>query len=367
MTQTLKVLVVDDSAVYRRLLQNIIGEIQHAEVVGTAPSGSVALQKIAQLRPHIVLQDIEMPEMSGIEVLEAVKEKFPEVAVVLVSGVNSRSADIVVEGLSKGAADFIPKPDSGTLRENTEHLKRELRNVLLAVRTAMYSRQVRQATLPKASPAASLPRPTPRLPVQITQKVEIVAVGVSTGGPKALDEIIPALPADFSVPIVIVQHMPPVFTSSLARALDDKSEVQVYEAADGQTIKAGCVYIAPGGIHLKLRRGQTNGVPELLARLEDSPPVNSCKPAVDILFQSVAEVTGGRTLAVVMTGMGQDGLNGVNLIKKEGGYCITQSEETCVVYGMPLAVDAANLSDESVPLWKLANRIKEISGHKSHF
>ena len=366
MTQNLKVLVVDDSAVYRRLLQNIIGESQHVEVVATAPNGSVALQKIAQLRPHIVLQDIEMPEMSGIEVLEAVKANFPDIAVVLVSGVNSRSADIVVEGLSKGAADFIPKPDSGTLQENTAYLKRELGNVLLAVRTAMYAREVRQATASKVTPAASPHRPTPRPPVRTTPKVEIVAVGVSTGGPKALDEIIPAFPADFPVPIVIVQHMPPVFTSSLARALDNYSKVQVFEARDGQTIKAGCVYIAPGGIHLKLRRRQTNGVPELFARLEDSPPVNSCKPAVDVLFESVAEVAGGRTLAVVMTGMGQDGVNGVNLIKKRGGYCITQSEETCVVYGMPWAVDAANLSDESVPLSELASRIKEISGHKSH-
>ena len=353
MAAPLKVMIVDDSSVSRRLLATVLEGMADVENVGSAPSGPIALKKIPQLLPDVVLQDIEMPEMSGVEVLQAVRAMFPHVAVVLVSGVNSRSADIVVEGLSKGAADFIAKPEGTSLEENLARMRRELGGVFMAVRARSLLRPAFQEA--GAVPAAG-PRPVaPRLLVR-SGKIAMVAIGVSTGGPQALGEVIPRLPATLRVPVVIVQHMPPVFTASLARSLDRQSRLRVHEAADGHAIAPGAVYLAPGGLHMCLRRAP-EGSEGWVVALRDGPPVNSCKPAVDILFQSIAEEVGGRTLAVIMTGMGQDGLHGVEQIKRTGGICLTQTRETCVVYGMPQAVDQAGLSDESVPLNQLAERI----------
>ena len=188
----------------------------------------------------------------------------------------------------------------------------------------------------------------------------IVGIGVSTGGPQALAEVIPRLPADLPVPVAIVQHMPPVFTASLARSLDKQSRLRVLEAEQGQRLEAGGVYVAPGGMHLAVAAQPGQAGPEFTALLVDGPPVNSCKPSVDVLFQSLAEAAGRGALALVMTGMGQDGLGGVEHIKRAGGYCITQNRETCVVYGMPQVVDQAELSDESLPLTALAGRISTL-------
>ena len=357
MAAPLKVMIVDDSSVSRRLLTTVLEGMADVQNVGSAPSGSIALKKIPQLQPDIVLQDIEMPEMSGIEVLQSVRAMFPYVAVVLVSGVNSRSADIVVEGLSKGAADFISKPEGTSLEENLARMRRELGAVFMAVRARNL---LRPATQDAGAAPAAAPRPAALQLAVRSGKIAMVAIGVSTGGPQALGEVIPRLPSALRVPVVIVQHMPPVFTASLARSLDRQSQLRVHEAADGHPILPGTVYLAPGGLHMCLRRAP-EGSEGWVVALRDGPPVNSCKPAVDILFQSIAEEVGGRTLAVIMTGMGQDGLHGVEQIKRTGGICLTQTRETCVVYGMPQAVDQAGLSDESVPLNQLADRIASLA------
>ncbi len=359
MEQPLKVFIVDDSALYRRILTNSVDGIPVPTEVDTAPTGAIALKKIPLFGPDIVLLDIEMPEMSGIEVLKAIRKDYPRMTVVLVSGVNSRSADITIEGLSSGASDFIPKPTGSSIEENTAELRRGLQqvfNLILAKRAARGG--VRATRLAPAAQARPKLRPLPSI---LPARIEIVGIGVSTGGPGALGVVIPQLPKNISVPVVIVQHMPPVFTESLARSLDRSSAVSVCEAEDGQVLRAGNVYIAPGGVHTMVKRFAVQEQQQLMIRLNDGPPVNSCKPAVDVLFDSLATVTGGRTLAVVMTDMGHDGKSGAQHIKARQGYCLSQSEETCTVYGMPQAVDQARISDESVALPDLAGRIYSVT------
>jgi two-component system chemotaxis response regulator CheB len=283
------------------------------------------------------------------------------VGVILVSGVNSRSADIVVDGLSKGAEEFIQKPDGASIDENRAQLKRQLTEVFTAIRARSHGRFAAGQTAvrrraPEARPVAppvTGPKPGP---------FTIVGIGVSTGGPQALGEIIPQLPAGLRVPIVIVQHMPPIFTASLARSLDRRSQVRVSEAVHGQELEPGHVYVSPGGIHMVVSVGPDRLNPRYHTMLVDGAPVNSCKPSVDVMFQSLAAASGKATLSVMMTGMGQDGLVGVQHIRRAGGYCLTQSRETCVVYGMPQAVDQANLSNESLALGDLAERIRTLVG-----
>ena len=368
MTQPLKVFVVDDSSLYRRILTKSVESLGLASEVETAPSGAIALKKIPLFKPDIVLLDIEMPEMSGIEALKTIKRDHPDVTVVLVSGVNSRSADVTIEGLSSGAADFIAKPTGNNLEENTAELRRGLKDAFDLISVRRLAREARAlargrpSPLPQARPPAA-PSPAPalrRMPAIVPPRIEIVGIGVSTGGPSALGAMVPALPENLAVPVVIVQHMPPVFTESLARSLDNNSALRVCEAREGQLLEPGCAYIAPGGIHTVVKRVTAQEQQRLIIRFDDGPPVNSCKPAVDVLFNSLARTTGGHTLAVIMTGMGHDGKNGTGQIKSRNGYCISQSEESCTVYGMPQAVDQANLSDESVNLDQLASRIAYI-------
>lgn len=363
MEQFLKVLVVDDSSLYRRILTNAVQSIPIATEVDTAPTGAIALKKMEPFRPDIVLLDIEMPEMSGIEVLKLIKRDYPRVMVVLVSGVNSRSADITMEGLTSGASDFIPKPSGSDIQENTRKLQEGLKQAF----DVMLARKLKRAArLEGAQPVPAVVAPTPPPPPRggpsiLPPRLEVIGIGISTGGPAALGIMIPQLPINLSLPIVIVQHMPPVFTESLARSLDKKSKLGVCEAREGQELEAGMVYIAPGGIHMVVNSIPDQEQKKLVIRYNDGPPVNSCKPAVDVMFDSLAKSTGGRTLAVVMTGMGRDGRDGAARIKAVQGYCLSQSEDTCTVYGMPQAVDQAGISDESIPLPDLASRIYSIA------
>jgi two-component system chemotaxis response regulator CheB len=372
---SLRVLIVDDTLVYRRILSEVVESLPDAVLVGTAPHGRLALSRLEQTPADLVLLDVAMPEMDGLETLRAIRRAFPGTSVIMVSGTNLSSAEITLQCLEQGALDFVHKPEGASAADSREALLAMLRPLFRHVRTRV--NLFRGSGMPVSTPAdlepagpadpASAPSPAPapappsrpaRLPPP-PERIDIVAIGVSTGGPNALGELIPRLPADFPVPVLLVQHMPPVFTASLAEHLDQRSRLRVREARDGEPILPGTVLIAPGGRHMVVRRSPdpAGGPACAIVGINDQPPVNSCRPSVDVLFRSLASQYDGNMLAVVMTGMGSDGCEGVRAMKRRGCLCLTQTEASCVVYGMPLAVDEARLSDERVPLERLAARI----------
>jgi two-component system chemotaxis response regulator CheB len=342
--EKIRVLVVDDSTVVRRFLSNAITADPALEVVGTASNGSIALQKIALLSPQVVTMDIEMPEMSGLEALAAIRRTNPTLPVIMVSSLTERGAVATLEALSLGATDYVTKPSSLSSAGDAErdHFIRDLIAKLKGLGSRRTAIALRAAVVPVRAPIRPLLRRASR--------VEVVAIGVSTGGPNALAELIPALPANFPVPVVIVQHMPPLFTKLLAERLAGKSAVGVREGSAGDALVAGTVIIAPGNHHMTVERS----VAGTQIRLNQGPLENSCRPAVDVLFRSVSEIYGAGVLAVVMTGMGQDGLRGCEAVRARGGHVVVQDEKTSVVWGMPGFVAEAGLADEILPLSELA-------------
>jgi two-component system chemotaxis response regulator CheB len=316
-----------------------------------------------------------MPELDGLDTLKAIAEQRPETEVIMVSGANSRAADATVKALELGALDFVRKPEGATPEESAAQLAGELGSLIRGVSTRRNLRRARAERTPEAEQAGPAPKedkpppPPPAVepggeppcaPGRGTPRmsgIAMVAIAVSTGGPSALSVLIPMLPAELSVPVLVVQHMPPLFTASLAQSLDAKSSLNVREAAAEEVPRPGEVLLAPGGKHLVVRRKEVQGRATALTALSDAPPEHGCRPSADVLFRSLAALFPGQVLAVVMTGMGSDGCEGVRAMKRRGCYCITQSQETCVVYGMPHAVMQEGLSDESVPLPGLAERI----------
>lgn len=370
----LKVLIVDDTIVYRKILSDVVESLDDAELVGTAPHGRLALAKLEQSPADLVLLDVEMPEMGGLEALKEIRRRHPATQVVMISGTNMSSADITMHCLEQGALDFLRKPEGIDAEASRSELKDRLRPLLRHIRTRFNLRRgllpARDATRPEPAPVSwpGQGTPEPSVPAKaafraapVPDRIDVVAIGVSTGGPNALVEVIPRLPADFPVPILLVQHMPPCFTASLAAHLDQRSALSVREAKDGEPVLPGHVLIAPGGKHMVVRRMGGDEGQGLIIGLNENPPENSCRPSVDVLFRSVAAHFGGNMLAVIMTGMGNDGCEGVRTMKRRGCICLSQTEETCVVYGMPLAVDEAGLSDERIPLDRLAERIDRLA------
>ncbi len=358
----LRILAVDDTVVYRRILSQVVEDLPDMELAGTAPHGKIALAKMQQTHVDVVLLDIEMPEMDGLETLEAIRARYPETGVIMVSAANRKSATIVVECLERGAFDFVPKPEGASPDESRQMLVEPLRRLINSFRSRRHLRSALRQTTPKPSQTIAVPeaKEAVRQYAAIPQRIDIVAMGVSTGGPNALAEVIPRFPADLGVPVFIVQHMPALFTRPLAESLDRKSLLSVCEASDGDMIEPKKVFVAPGGRHMVVRRNPKNGPERFCIGLNDNPPENSCRPSVDVLFRSVAAHYNGNILAVIMTGMGADGREGVRAMKRQGCYCLTQSRESCVVYGMPQAVCDAGLSTETVPLDKMGQRIVSI-------
>jgi two-component system chemotaxis response regulator CheB len=365
MTSTpVKILIVDDTVTYRSILSRVVEGIPGVEVMGTAVNGKIALAKLCQNPADLVLLDIEMPEMDGLEVLKVIRSQYPKIDVVMISGMSKSSANITIRALEAGAIDFIPKPEGHNLHDSEQVLKQKL----LPIIKLWMTRKELNKTTPQSTPNL---HPTPQAIAnsglfpqpKIFPKLGVVAIGVSTGGPVALQEVIPKLPADLGVPVLIVQHMPPLFTSSLAESLTKKSKLPVKEAEDGELVKPNIVYIAPGGRHMLVR--QSGNAIRIV--LNDQPPENSCRPSVDVLFRSVASVYQSNMLAVIMTGMGSDGLQGVRAMKRSGTcFCLSQNEQSCVVYGMPRAVDEAGLSDERTELSNLAERIMSLVKYKQN-
>lgn len=358
---SIKVLVVDDTIFYRKIVSDILKSLPAVEVAGTANNGEIAMARIKTLKPDLVTLDVEMPVMNGLEVLQAIKRGGLDVDVLMLSSKTERGSLITMEALELGAFDFITKPDEATPAANIAVLEKQLKRVIaifserLALKQRMGGRAPAGKVMGVAAPALLKPAVRPALrPVPRHEKSQAVAIGISTGGPNALARMLPGLPANLGVPVFLVQHMPPLFTASLAKSLDAKCPLHVKEAVNGEAVCVNTVYIAPGGRQMKVASGA--GL-EKIIRITDDPPENNCRPSVDYLFRSVAREYGSKSTCVVMTGMGTDGRLGLTVTKASGAFAIAQDEASCVVYGMPKAVIDAGLAHVVAPLEAIAGEI----------
>ncbi len=362
----LKVLVVDDTIVYRKIISDVLAELPDVEVVGTAHNGKAALLKIKTLKPDLLTLDIEMPEMNGLETLEALQREAPQVGAIMLSTLTQEGGLMTMRALELGAFDFIPKPQSSTMAANRLAVKNALEPMLKAFSRHREIRILIRKNRGHPKPGPPAPKPESvvlhKSRLNAVCNASIIGIGVSTGGPNALAHMLPKLPGDIGVPIVIVQHMPPVFTQSLARSLDNKCTLTVREAAHGDPLKPNTVYIAPGGKQMKIVAGGDGR--QRMIKITDDPPENSCKPSVDYLFRSLAEHYVGRATGVIMTGMGSDGTAGLKLMKNAGATIIAQDESSCVVFGMPKEPIESGTADIIAPLDRLAEAILKTVSRK---
>ncbi len=349
---TLKAIVVDDSPMYRKIVQDVLGAFPNVEIVGTAENGKIALSKAAALKPDLMTLDIEMPEMDGLEVLERMRNDVPDAVAIVFSAYTTEGARITLRALELGAFDFIPKPRTGTLEENRDRFKFEITPML----NALFRLKHQNSVAKQIPPPRSVQRISdPVHPSRNAEPSRAVAIGISTGGPVALTKMISKIPADIGVPIFIVQHMPPMFTEALALKLDSISDISVKEAVDGESIRANTAYIAPGGKQMKVAKSAQGS--HLVIQVTDDPPENNCKPSVDYLFRSIARHYGRFATGVIMTGMGYDGTEGLKLMKQSGSVIIAQDESSSAVYGMPRKPVEIGIVDVIAPLDFLAAEI----------
>lgn len=335
----IRVLVVDDSALMRKMIPQLLLRDRDIEVVGTAMDGLFALKKIRDLRPDVITLDIDMPRMDGIETLRRIMAEFGT-PTVMVSSLAKQDADLTFQALEIGAFDYVAKPHDAV----SVHIA-EIASDLIAKVKAAYENPLAQTRKPKSESTQKLPQKSERL-VHKTAAENVLAIGISTGGPNALAELLPTLPADFPAAVLIVQHMPEGFTEMFAARLNAHSAVEVREARDGDLVQPGRVLIAPGNRHLKVKRLSTGTI----AVLSDAPPVSGHRPSADVLFRSVADEYGVRAMGLIMTGMGDDGADGIGEIRARGGRTVAQDEASCVVYGMPKAAIERKQVTDIVPL-----------------
>lgn len=378
---SVRVLVVDDSAVFGRVMKQALEAIPGVEIAGLCRAGSDALARMRAESCDLVTLDIEMPGLNGLDVLKAMRRENIKTSAIVVSSADDRAREMTMRALQLGALDLIPKPRNGA-DEDFQTLRDRLRPVIAA---AVHRKEVQTilgrgsgTPSPVAVECGSVPveeygrrsgasrrtaaesavaRPAVGSEIAMPRRLakpNMVLIGVSTGGPAALAQIIPALPADLRVPVLIVQHMPPLFTQTLAQKLDSSSGLCVSEAADGEIALPGHVYIAPGGKHLKVTAGRQH---EIVLHTSADPPENNCRPAVDVLFRSAAEAFPGLSVAVVLTGMGRDGTAGLADLRAAGVFAIAQDELTCAVFGMPKEAIHAGVVDIIAPLPDIASEI----------
>jgi two-component system chemotaxis response regulator CheB len=367
----LKVLIADDSILFRRVMAEVLASIPDVTVVGSVPNGKLAVKRVRDLRPDLLTLDMEMPEMDGLAVLDSLRESGETAAVIVVSALTRHGGQLTLRALEKGAFDFITKPDTQSPEESREAIRRELAPRIRALAHRIEIRRILKSDRSPASAARAQAAPEirgskPGAMDDISARMshlfsparpEMVLIGVSTGGPNALAAILPQIPEGIGVPFLIVQHMPPLFTQSLAESLASRCAVRVREASDGETAEPNNVYIAPGGMQMRLIPGPEG---RKTIQITDDPPENNCKPSVDYLFRSAANNFPGRALAVILTGMGSDGALGLRLLKRHGAYVIAQDEKTSVVYGMPKAAVDAGVADAVLPMEAIASRITAV-------
>lgn len=348
MTPPIRVLVVDDSALMRKLIPQILQADGSIQVVGTAMDGNFGLKKIEEVNPQVVTLDLDMPGMGGLDMLKEIMLRHP-VPVIVVSSHSTLGASVTLQALSMGAFDFVAKPID--VSANMPEIAREL---IAKIKAAAQSRRVAIA-----APLEAQKHFQKSVLEAKTQATRIVAIGISTGGPQALQYLLPQLPKNFPGTIVIVQHMPEGFTEMFSRRLEEICAITVKEAQSGDLLLAGRALICPGNRHMKVKRLPMGDV----AVLNDEPRVNGHRPSVDVLFKSVAEEFGEKSIAMLMTGMGEDGAQGLGLVKAAGGMTIAQSEESCVVFGMPKAAIERGYAVRVIPLDALANTMQAQCMH----
>lgn len=358
----IRVLVVDDTIFYRKIVSDILDALPQVEVAGTANNGKIALSRIKSLKPDLVTLDVEMPVMDGLQTLQELQNLDLDVDCLMLSSITQKGSEVTLKALELGAFDFVAKPEKDSAEENKKALhsalapllrgyirRKEMNSILhgspVSGRSENEVQQIREEAHLQQRSATVTKR---------TEYSKVVAIGISTGGPNALAKFIPGLPAKMGVPVLVVQHMPAVFTASLAKSLDLKSRLSVKEAVNGEIVKPDVVYIAAGGMQMKVAQGSGGNK---VIRITDDPAENNCKPSVDYLFRSVAREYGSKITSVIMTGMGADGKLGVKVIKANGGINIAQNASSCVVYGMPKAVIDADLADVIAPLEQIGSEI----------
>jgi two-component system chemotaxis response regulator CheB len=347
----IRVLVVDDSAFMRTALSRMIACEHGLEVIGTAGSGSGALEKIPVLDPDVITLDVNMPGLDGLETLRRIMQRFPR-PVIMVSSITEKDAETTFTALGAGAFDYVPKQLSPSSLE-IDHIRSDLIAKIWAAGAARRSRS--------RDPRAKKPSRTarPEDPPKIFSACSIVALGTSTGGPKALETILPLLPRDLAVPILIVQHMPIGFTTSFARRLSQLCSISVHEATDGEVLRSAVAYIAPAGVHLRVRRRTSDG--KIISSLGPDPLAALHIPSIDVLMKSVAEIYRDHALGIILTGMGSDGVEGMSAIYRSGGFTIGQDEATCAVASMPRSCAKLGILRRIVPLADIPAQIVEAT------
>lgn len=356
-SKKIRVLVVDDSAFMRKIIGDLLGNEKDIEVVDFARNGKEAIEKAKLKQPDIITLDVEMPILSGLDAITELMKIQPTPKVIMVSSLTTEGADATIRALELGALDFVAKPTKSLFSFDSEGLKEDL------------LRKIRNLSSTKMKTSLITKYETVRKPLEQAVKSQgtvsgkfkyVIAIGTSTGGPRALQEVIPLFPKDIPAAILIVQHMPPGFTKSLAERLDSLSYIDVKEAQNGDILKPGCAYLAPGDYHMVLNKGSGE---DLKIELNKNPQVTGHRPSVNVMMDSVAgTVTNRNLIAVMMTGMGNDGSEGILKIKKKGGKTIAQDEETCVVYGMPKSAVAVGAVDKIVPLQEITKEALKFMG-----
>lgn len=357
MSSPIRILIADDSAVVRRLLTEVLSAETDMEVIGAAKNGQLAVVQCADLKPDVVLLDVEMPVMDGLTALRQLRQSDRWLPVIMFSSLTVSGAKATLEALSCGASDYVPKPSgTGHILRAVQYVKDEL-----VPRVRHWGQRIRTVKespirIRKDSPIVTVPSSAKRPPTAV------VAIGSSTGGPNALADILSQLPPGLGVPILVAQHMPAVFTQMLAQRLDRRCHLSVREATDGCVVSPGNILIAPGDQHMEV----VSNAGAAKISLNHNPPENSCRPSVDVLFRSVAKTYGERALAIVLTGMGKDGLEGCRILQQVGAHVVVQDEDSSVVWGMPRAVAEAGLANRVRPLGDIATEITMSAGCSSH-
>ena len=373
----IRVLVVDDSAFMRKIITNLLTTSPDIEVIGRAKNGQEAIEKVTELRPDVVTMDLEMPVLDGLQALGYIMSECPT-PVIMLSGAESAHADVTITAFQYGAVDFILKP-SGNISLDMSKIKDEL---IKKVKAAAYvevhklgfieeksikdkgRRKIKAqeiVELHESNMADERNKKETIEPIKKPGIKKIIIIGSSTGGPRALQRVIPLLPSNLHAPVLIVQHMPPGFTKSLAERLNAQSMIKVREAMEGDILQSGTVYIAPGDFHMIVKQLRINGELKEVIALTKGEKVQGVRPSVDVLLNSITSIYGQNSLGVILTGMGSDGSDGIRNLKLAGGKVIAEDESTCVVYGMPRSIIEQKLADYILPINRIAESIAQIT------